>query len=100
MDDETVLVVLTIRIPFPIPKKNIFIDVFGCKVLVWRAVCPCDDRNSTFFHESIINSIVYVNECLQEHFLPFLKKAQRLYSSGSHYSKLARDWLRIKLNRW
>lgn len=77
--------------------KNIETEKFGEKVLIWQTICSCGKRSEPFIQKGTINSVVYVNECLQKRLLPFLRKhtIPTIFwpdLATCHYSKLTTKW--------
>lgn len=54
--------------------KNIPIDKFGKKALIWQAICRCGLKSRAFVTFSSITSDLYIKECLQKRLLPFIRQ--------------------------
>ena len=72
------------------------------KLLMWIAISE-RGMSKTFFRKSgsvAINSSIYINECLQARFLPFIHKHHGDFNylfwpdlAGAHYSKESVTWM-------
>lgn len=70
---------------------------YPTKYLVWQAICSCGGRSKMYIAKGMMNSEVYVKECLQKRLLPFIKSHNNptLFwpdLASCHYSKQTKEW--------
>ena len=70
---------------------------FPKRFLVWQAICSSGKRNKFFVGQGIVNSNIYIKECMQKRFLPFLREHNESTFfwpdlASCHYSRATAEW--------
>ena len=78
--------------------KIIKMDKFPKNFMVWQAICCCGLRSAPFVTNKMMNSYIYIKECLEKRILPLVRKhiGPVLFwpdLASCHYSKKTLSWL-------
>ena len=77
--------------------KYIQTEMFAPKILEWQAICSSGLKSALFVTRKTLTSNLYITECLQKRFLPFINKHSKavIFLPGLatiHCSKKTMEW--------
>lgn len=72
--------------------KYIFVDKYAKKAMIWQGICSCGKKTRPFVTSSMMNSDIYIEECLKKRVLPFIRQHRVPVKfwpdlASCHYSK-------------
>lgn len=72
--------------------KYICVDKYAKKAMIWQGICTCGKKTRPFVTSSMMNSDIYIEECLKKRVLPFIRQHRVPVKfwpdlASCHYSK-------------